>query len=98
MGAPLELKTKLSTTHSIPKDFTCPSNHGVARWIWKTGNSCNDVNNVGRKTETFSHDEYAKVVHDYQPGKWVNGACSSPPETFISCMDFVVEGLDEFHI
>jgi hypothetical protein len=90
--APLELKTQFSARHTLPKDFSCPSGQGVARWLWKTGNSCNDVNNIARKTEPFSHDEYAKVVHDFAPDKWVNGACTNPPETFIACMDFVLAG------
>lgn len=96
--ATLELKTKLSAAHTIPKGFSCPNGRGVARWIWKTGNSCNDENNIGRKTEPFSHKEYAKVVHDYQPSKWVLEACSSPPETFISCMDFVIGNSSAVHV
>merc|ERR1712110_1291955 len=98
MGAPLELGKKLTTTHTVPETFSCPNGHGVARWIWKTGNSCNDVNNVGRKTEPFSHDEYAKVVHDYAPSKWVLGPCSAAPETFISCMDFVIGTAAQVHV
>jgi hypothetical protein len=63
----------------------------VGRWLWKTGSSCNDINNVGRKTQTFKQDEYAKVVHnDHQ--SWVKEACTSPAETFISCLDFQMAG------
>lgn len=96
--ATLEMGKKLSATHTLPKDFSCPNGRGVARWVWKTGNSCNDVNNVGRKTEPFSYAEYKKVVHEYQPSKWVLQACTAPPETFISCMDFTIGGSTEVRV
>jgi len=91
--APLEYQksfgNKMFTSWKVPEDFSCPRGHGVGRWIWKTAVSCNDYNNVGRKTEKFDPKEYAKVVHAFKPG-WVDSACGSPPETFISCMDFLI--------
>ena len=47
----------------VPKNFTCTAgNRVVGRWLWKTGSSCNDVQNVGRKTETFDLKEFKTVV------------------------------------
>jgi hypothetical protein len=48
--------------YMVPASFSCPSGHTVGRWVWKTGNTCNDVNNIGRKTETFKLEEYAAVL------------------------------------
>ena len=63
--APLEFQktknSKFTTVHHIPDDFACPSGRGVGRWVWKTGNSCNDANNVARKTEKFNLTDLAKV-------------------------------------
>jgi len=75
---------------TVPQDFSCPTRRGVGRWVWKTSNSCNDVNNIGKHTETFSIDEFAKVFHEYSPGAWILRTCTSPPETFVSCFDFTI--------
>jgi len=72
---------KLETTYKVPSSFSCPTGVAVGRWLWKTGNSCNDYNNVGRKTETLVRSEVAAVGSNL-------GACASNPETFISCFDF----------
>jgi len=91
--APLEYIKKggkMSNTWAIPEDFSCPAGHGVARWVWKTGNSCNDVNNIGRSTEKFSNSDFAKVVKASTGQSWVNQPCKSPPESFISCLDFTI--------
>merc|ERR1719437_181424 len=53
-------------------------------WIWKTGNTCNDANNVGRSTTTFNQGENSQIGLNL-------GVCGVPPETFISCVDFTVE-------
>merc|ERR1712151_1146002 len=46
-------------TYHVPSSFTCPSDQAVGRWIWKTGNTCNDFNNTGRwKTQSFKRSEY----------------------------------------
>merc|ERR1712039_877040 len=37
-----------SITYHVPSSFTCPNDQAVGRWIWKTGNTCNDFNNAGR--------------------------------------------------
>lgn len=74
----------------VPTDFSCPSGEVVGRWLWKTGNSCNDVLNVGRRTQTFKKEEFATVVHSFAPGVWVNEACTAPPEIFINCFDFTM--------
>lgn len=96
--APLEYQSKgnsILTSWTVPPDFACPSGRAVGRWLWKTGNSCNDVDNVGRKTTPFSAKEFTDVVHAYQPNAWVQEACTSPPESFISCMDFVIESSND---
>jgi len=67
----------------VPASFSCPGGTAVGRWLWKTGNSCNDFNNVGFKTTTFKASEWAAVGKDVQ-------ACTGSPETFISCVDFKV--------
>jgi len=78
----------------VPHDFHCPSGRGVGRWLWKTGNSCIDANNIGNhKTEAFSFDEWCALV-----GHCVLDVCTdrSYPapggggriETFLSCFDF----------
>jgi len=72
----------------VPSSFQCPTGQAVGRWIWKTGNSCNDFNNLGRvKTESFS-----KANSDANGGTHA-GACSGGggfPETFLACIDFVM--------
>lgn len=81
---------RMTTVWHVPKNYTCASGRVVGRWLWKTGNSCDDADNVGRKTDTFDKNDMAKVVRNYTHTKWVNPVCVMPPETFISCMDFVI--------
>lgn len=92
--APLEAQSLtdnvITTTWAVPQGFACPSGKAVGRWLWKTGNSCQDSRNVGRKTESFSLDELSAVYDAYEH-HWM-GECAAPPETFISCMDFVIVG------
>jgi len=59
----------------------------VGRWLWKTGNTCLDVNNVGRSTQTMQRSENEAVGLD-------RGTCGpgQAPETFISCISFRVSG------
>eukprot|EP00927_Polykrikos_kofoidii_P034385 TRINITY_DN2918_c0_g1_i2.p1 TRINITY_DN2918_c0_g1~~TRINITY_DN2918_c0_g1_i2.p1 ORF type:complete len:518 (+),score=68.54 TRINITY_DN2918_c0_g1_i2:134-1555(+) len=94
--APSEVATKMGnqihTRWVVPQDFTCAAGRVVGRWLWKTGSSCNDFHNIGRKTETFTKKEFRDIVHAFQPGAWVLEACTAPPETFISCFDFVMAG------
>merc|ERR1719145_521246 len=73
-----------TTYYHVPSSFSCPGGVGVGRWLWKTGNTCNDVNNIGRNTETFVESELW----------WQKSICppGSPPETFISCFDFKISG------
>merc|ERR1719362_1783123 len=74
----------VSALYHVPASFSCPTGEAVGRWIWKTGNTCNDANNVGRSTTTFNQGENAAIGLDL-------GVCESPTETFISCVDFKVE-------
>lgn len=70
----------------VPKHFECPSGRGVGRWLWKTGNTCNDVRNIARKTETFVRNEYCSIAQGF--GARCQEICSKdPPETFITCFD-----------
>jgi len=71
--------------YRVPASFSCPTGEAVGRWIWKTGNTCNDANNVGRSTTTFSQSENSRIP-------LTNSVCGSAPETFISCVNFKVEG------
>jgi len=71
-----------TTYYHVPSSFSCPGGEGIGRWLWKTGNTCNDANNVGRSTETFVASEVP----------WNRATCTGPPETFISCFDFKVSG------
>merc|ERR1712151_357159 len=76
-------------TYHVPSSFTCPSDQAVGRWIWKTGNTCNDFNNTGRwKTQSFKRSEYLAAGGTPRA---VCGATQSP-ETFRSCIDFKVAG------
>jgi len=72
----------------VPSSFNCPTGQAVGRWVWKTANSCNDFNNLGRvKTESLSEAE-----SDANGGTHAT-ACTGGggfPETFLSCVDFVV--------
>jgi len=72
----------IDTKYHVPSSFSCPGGAGIGRLVWKTGNTCLDVNNVGRNTETFKKEEVT----------WSRGICTSPPETFISCFDFKISG------
>jgi len=76
--------------YHVPSSFSCPKGTAVGRWLWKTANTCNDLDNIGRPTETFQRSEFQEVGSNQdacQPG--------SPPETFISCVDFKVAGNSE---
>lgn len=75
-----------TTYYHVPSSFSCPGGEGIGRWLWKTGNTCNDVNNVGRSTETFKLSEL--------PWTGVRDPCApgQKPETFIACFDFKVAG------
>jgi len=76
-----------ATTHyHVPSSFSCPGGEGIGRWVWKTGNTCNDVNNIGRPTETFKLEElpWSGVREPCAPGQ--------KPETFIACFDFKING------
>jgi len=77
----------------VPQNFTCPGGRVVGRWLWKTGSSCNDDNNIGRPTEKFVMKEFQKVVDAFRSGGWVKIRCDVPPETFISCFDFQMAGV-----
>merc|ERR1719384_1748954 len=56
----------------VPSWFSCPSGQAVGRWVWKTGNSCNDYNNLGTaRTESFSRSESN-----------ANGVCYAQPESW----------------
>lgn len=73
---------------AMPANFTCPSGRGVGRWLWKTGNTCNDnTNKAGKKTEAFVMAEFDKLNkafnRDTMPS--CNGV---DPEWFITCFDF----------
>jgi hypothetical protein len=80
--APMEMGPygKMSAKWHVPKAYNCPSGRVVARWVWKTGNSCEDANNIGRKTDSFSQEEMAKVVRSFTNTSWVNPVCKTPPE------------------
>lgn len=69
----------------VPETFDCPRGRGVGRWLWKTGNTCNDVHNIARKTETFVGSEYCSIAQGY--GSRCQGTCKVAPETFITCFD-----------
>jgi len=74
-----------NATYHVPDSFSCPSGVGVGRWLWKTGNSCNDYNNVGRSTQTFLRSENEAVGSS-------RSTCTQAPETFIACFDFKLPG------
>lgn len=83
------MNSEISATWVVPEDFTCPSGKVVGRWLWKTGSTCTDDGNVGRPTEKFNKDEFGAVVRAFSPHAWIKATCTAPPETFISCLDFV---------
>jgi len=74
----------VTTYYHVPSSFSCPGGEGIGRWLWKTGNTCNDANNIGRPTETFQLSELS----------WTRGVCApgQKPETFIACFDFKMDG------
>merc|ERR1719245_2284941 len=74
----------LEMSFHVPASFSCPTDHAVGRWLWKTGNSCHDYNNFGRPTETFLKEENELWN---RPNL---SACTKNPEQFISCFDFKV--------
>jgi len=74
-------RAEVDAYYHVPSSFSCPSEMAVGRWLWKTGNSCNDINNVGRNTERLTPSEVSRWGKDL-------GACERNPETFISCFDF----------
>jgi len=80
----------LTSTWTVPSTFSCPSGRGVGRWLWKTGNTCNDDKNVNTKsTETFALSEF-KALND-QTSKITMPSCTGGGfnnEYFITCFDF----------
>jgi len=78
----------------VPADFSCPNGRGVGRWLWKTANSCYDVHNNGRKTETFKLEEYMKIPGASSGldtcGKGCGITCGDFCEEFGSCFDFTI--------
>jgi len=72
----------MTASYHVPSNFACPNGKAVGRWLWKTGNSCSDSQNIGRSTETFNAAEFSRIA-----GRAL-GVCTKPPETFISCLDF----------
>jgi len=77
----------------VPSWFSCPSGEAVGRWVWKTGNSCNDYNNLGTaRTESFSRSESnanGGTRAETCTSTWASGG---HPETFIACIDFRMNG------
>jgi len=73
--------------YHVPASFSCPTGEAVGRWLWKTGNTCNDINNVGRNTETFQRSENEAIGLDR-----ATCAPGQKPETFISCVSYKVTG------
>jgi hypothetical protein len=77
----------LTSKWRMPSGFSCPSGRGVGRWLWKTGNSCNDDKNIAsKKTETFALSEF-KVLNDAF-SRSTMPSCQSDMEWFITCFDF----------
>jgi len=80
----------LKAKWSVPSNFSCPGGRGVGRWLWKTGNTCNDNLNVNtKKTEPFELDEFKKLNDAF--GKDTMPTCSGggfDNEYFITCFDF----------
>lgn len=87
-----ELITKYGATlrakWTMPSDFSCPSGRGVGRWLWKTGNSCNDDSNMAdKKTEAFALSEFDVLNRAF--GQDTMRSCNGAnPEWFINCFDF----------
>merc|ERR1719356_218057 len=73
--------------YHVPANFSCQSrqNRAIGRWVWKVGNSCNDMSNTkGFGVTTFKRSEWLAA------GGTTFGQCANPPEVFISCIDFKV--------
>jgi len=79
----------------VPASFSCPAGVAVGRWLWKNCVQCNDINNLGRHTETFDLQEFADVVHAYKPGESIQTPCTATPEMFITCFDFKMAGASQ---
>lgn len=79
---------KFRASYTVPSTFSCPGGAGVGRWVWKTGNTCLDENNLGRSTERFNRAEYEQLAN----GARGLDSCAIAPEVFISCFDFRVLG------
>lgn len=72
---------------AMPSNFSCSSGRGVGRWLWKTGNSCNDDKNIAsKKTESFVMSEFAALSSGF--GQVTMPSCTSDMEWFITCFDF----------
>lgn len=81
-----------TASYAVPASFSCPGGRAVGRWLWKTGNTCIDADNLGRNTEKFVLSEHAAVIRAFEPTKAVPTKCTIPPEVFISCYDFLIGG------
>merc|ERR550525_49486 len=71
----------------VPPTFSCPTGRAVGRWVWKVGNTCNDADNLGIDTETFSMEEWKSVTGNGSPK-----CVGSYPEHFVSCFVLRVDG------
>lgn len=73
----------------VPSSFSCTSDVAVGRWLSKNCNGCNDANNLARPTEPFVLEEFAAVVHAYDPSQNIQTVCTNvTAEMFHSCFDF----------
>lgn len=79
----------LSAKWTVPADFSsCPGGRGVGRWLWKTGNTCNDDTNMAKKkTEAFNISEFDVLNKAFS--RRTQMTCNGVnPEWFITCFDF----------
>jgi len=80
----------LKARWTVPSNFSCPVGLGVGRWVWKTGNTCNDNLNVNTKrTETFVLAEFKKINDAFS--QMTMPTCHGggfQNEYFITCFDF----------
>merc|ERR1719189_1382094 len=68
--------SKADVYFTVPANFSCQhtQNRAIGRWLWKTGNSCNDFNNKKDfGSTTFKRSEYLAA------GGSSLGACDGPP-------------------
>lgn len=73
---------------TVPSNFSCPDGRGVGRWLWKTGNSCNDNTNMAdKKTEAFKLSEF-KILNDGFSQGTMPSCDGTNPEWFITCFDW----------